>query len=164
MKKIKFLRILIAVLLSVGLVMMFSGCAKKPAETVAVQEEPLVIEPCIPKVEPVAEEPLDTGESVLAETVVVEEVAPAMDYHLVKKGECLWWIAEYEDIYNDPFMWPLIYYANKDQITNPDLIYPGQELQIPRAGYGMEEIQDARKSAGAPRPYTPPEDAMAPIQ
>jgi len=28
---------------------------------------------------------------------------------VVEKGECLWKIAEYEKIYNDPFQWPLIY-------------------------------------------------------
>jgi nucleoid-associated protein YgaU len=110
---------------------------------------------------PVAEEALEEAESVIEEVVVVEE-APVVEQHVVKKGECLWWIAEYEDVYNDPFMWPLIYNANKDQITNPDLIYPGQEFSIPRTGYTEEEIKESRKSAGAPRPYTPPEGALVP--
>jgi nucleoid-associated protein YgaU len=59
------------------------------------------------------------------------EFKPA-DIHKVVKGECLWWIAEYKGVYDDPFKWPLIYKANKHQIKNPDLIYPGQELIIPR--------------------------------
>ena len=59
------------------------------------------------------------------------EFKPA-DTHKVVKGECLWWIAEYKGIYGDPFKWPVIYKANRHQIKDPDLIYPGQELIIPR--------------------------------
>lgn len=49
-----------------------------------------------------------------------------------ERRDCLWRIAEYSEIYNDPFQWPKIYSANKDQIKDPDLIYPGQVFQIPR--------------------------------
>jgi len=163
MKKNRVSRIILTILLSIGLVLVVSGCAKTPAETVAM-EEPCVSEEKAPVVEegaPVAEEALEEAESVIEEVTVVEE-APVAEQHVVKKGECLWWIAEYEDVYNDPFMWPLIYNANKDQINNPDLIYPGQEFKIPRTGYTMEEITDSRKTAGAPRPYTPPEGALVP--
>lgn len=52
--------------------------------------------------------------------------------HTVVKGECLWYIAGYKNIYGDPTQWPLIYRANKDKIKNPDIIYPGQVLRIPR--------------------------------
>lgn len=52
--------------------------------------------------------------------------------HVVKKGECLWVIAGYSQVYNDPFLWPLIYWANKAKIHDPDLIYPGQVFAIPR--------------------------------
>ena len=81
--------------------------------------------------------------------------------HTVVKGECLWWIAEYKQIYNDPFMWPLIYKANRDKIKDPDLIYPGQVFRIPRE-FSLEELKMSRKSAGAPRPYLPPKDANIP--
>ena len=50
----------------------------------------------------------------------------------VYKGECLWTISSYPEIYNDPFQWPKIYRANTDQIKDPDLIYPNQILRIPR--------------------------------
>lgn len=160
MKKITVSRIVVISLVCIGLVLLFSGCAKKPSETVVVEETAVAQAPAVAEESAEVEE-LEEGESVLEEVEVVEEV-PVVDYHVVKKGECLWWIAEYEDIYNDPFMWPLIYDANKDKIKNPNLIYPGQEFSIPRAGYSLEEIQDARKSAGAPRPYTPPEGAQVP--
>ena len=50
----------------------------------------------------------------------------------VYRGECLWTISSYPEIYNDPFQWPKIYRANTDQIKDPDLIYPNQILRIPR--------------------------------
>ncbi len=52
--------------------------------------------------------------------------------HVVIKGESLWWIAEYKQIYNDPFQWPLIYKANRSRIKDPDLIFPGQDFKIVR--------------------------------
>lgn len=49
-----------------------------------------------------------------------------------ERRDCLWRIAEYPEIYGDPFQWPKIYSANRDQIKDPDLIFPGQVFQIPR--------------------------------
>jgi nucleoid-associated protein YgaU len=46
--------------------------------------------------------------------------------------DCLWNIAGKKSVYNDPWKWKKIYMANKDQIKNPDIIYPGQILKIPR--------------------------------
>ncbi len=48
-----------------------------------------------------------------------------------ERRDCLWRIAGYPFIYNNPYLWPLIWIANLDIITNPDLIYPGQVLVIP---------------------------------
>lgn len=48
--------------------------------------------------------------------------------------DCLWRIAEYPFIYNNPLKWPTIYEANKKTFRdpgNPNLIFPGQKLQIP---------------------------------
>ncbi len=53
-------------------------------------------------------------------------------FHLVNRGECLWVISEYEKVYDNPFQWPLIYKANRSQIRDPDLIFPGQDFKIPR--------------------------------
>jgi nucleoid-associated protein YgaU len=46
-----------------------------------------------------------------------------------KDTDCLWKISK--KVYNDSSYWPAIYIANKDQIKNPDLIFPGQKLVIP---------------------------------
>ena len=50
----------------------------------------------------------------------------------VVRGDCLWNISGQEAIYADPIKWPRIYRANRDQIENPNLIYPGQVFAVPR--------------------------------
>jgi hypothetical protein len=35
-----------------------------------------------------------------------------------------------DNIYADPYKWPLIYKANSSKISDPDLIYPGQVFDI----------------------------------
>lgn len=64
--------------------------------------------------------------------IVPSRISEKPTTHVVKKGECLWYIAGYEEVYGNPLKWPLIYKANKDKIKDPDLIYPGQVLDIPR--------------------------------
>ncbi len=51
--------------------------------------------------------------------------------YTVLKGDCLWYIAGYPEIYDNPLKWPLIFKANSDQIQDPDLIFPGQVFVIP---------------------------------
>ncbi|SNR77746.1 LysM peptidoglycan-binding domain-containing protein [Desulfurobacterium atlanticum] len=64
----------------------------------------------------------------------------------VVKGDTLWGIASKSYIYNDPWQWPLIYKANRDQIKNPHLIYPNQVFAIPR-NITAEKVIEARKEA-----------------
>jgi len=75
--------------------------------------------------------------------------------YVVVKGDCLWNIADQKEIYDDPFQWPLIYQANRDQIKNPDLIYPKQNFNVPKDA-PEDQIKQARKKAGAGAPYWPP--------
>ena len=60
-----------------------------------------------------------------------------IDYKVVR-GDNLWNISKKEQIYDDPYMWPRIYRNNKDQIKDPDLIYPNQVLGVP---FGVAENQ-----------------------
>jgi len=53
--------------------------------------------------------------------------ANAEKYQVVK-GDNLWNISKAK--YMNPFMWPLIYWSNKEQIKDPDLIFPGQIFKI----------------------------------
>jgi nucleoid-associated protein YgaU len=50
----------------------------------------------------------------------------------VRKGETLFKISAYEQIYSSGAKWPRIYRANKDRIEDPNLIYPDWVLAIPR--------------------------------
>lgn len=76
--------------------------------------------------------------------------------YTVVKGNCLWWISEFKQIYNDPFMWPLIFKANKDKIKNPNLIYPGQNFSIPRT-FALDDAKAARVKAGKSKKKAAPE-------
>ena len=49
--------------------------------------------------------------------------------YTVQKGDSLSKIAR--DKYGDGAKWKTIFEANRDQISNPDLIHPGQVLKIP---------------------------------
>jgi nucleoid-associated protein YgaU len=54
------------------------------------------------------------------------------DEYSVIRGDYLWKIAGKSDVYSDPYQWMRIYTYNKDQIKNPDLIYPEQIFKIQR--------------------------------
>ena len=56
---------------------------------------------------------------------------PTLENYTVIPGDCLWLIASYLSIYSDAKRWPDIYEANKDKISDPDLIYTNQEFVIP---------------------------------
>lgn len=49
--------------------------------------------------------------------------------YTVVKGDCLWKIAK--KLLGDGSRWEEIFDLNRDQISNPNLIYPGQSLAIP---------------------------------
>ena len=50
----------------------------------------------------------------------------------VMAGDTLWGISARSEIYGNPYQWPLIYKANRSQIQDADLIFPGQNLMIER--------------------------------
>lgn len=64
----------------------------------------------------------------------------------VVRGDTLWSIAARDTMYRNPFMWPLIYKANRTQIRDPDRIFPRQILAIPR-NYSQEEANTAIQRA-----------------
>ncbi|OPX33314.1 MAG: hypothetical protein B1H40_00265 [Candidatus Latescibacteria bacterium 4484_181] len=75
---------------------------------------------------------VDAIEQTLAALeAAVPKVAPP-DQYTVVRGDCLWYIAKKKEIYGDPYLWPWIYRTNRDKIKDPDLIYPGWVLTIPR--------------------------------
>lgn len=59
--------------------------------------------------------------------------APDQITYEVMKGDHLWGIASQPEVYEDPYMWPRIYRANREMIKDPDMIYPKQMLTVPIA-------------------------------
>jgi nucleoid-associated protein YgaU len=89
------------------------------------------------------------AEELLQRTgVVTTNRAPAVqpERYAVQRGDTLWGISGREQIYHNPFMWPLIYKANSQQIHDPDRIFPRQILAIPR-NYAPEEATAAIQRA-----------------
>ena len=70
-----------------------------------------------------------------APTTTTAAVTPAPQGivgYVVQKGDHLWGISAKPAVYGDPYQWPLLYKRNRDEIYDPDLIYPGQVLHIER--------------------------------
>ena len=80
---------------------------------------PIPEEPDVPDVPDTPEEPEDPTP------------VPSTITHTVLQGECLWTIAR--DYLGSGTLWENIYNANRDTISNPNLIYVGQILNIPMA-------------------------------
>jgi len=62
----------------------------------------------------------------------------ADDDYTVMRGDNLWDISGKSSIYGDSYQWPLIYKANRSQIKDPDLIFPGQNFDIDRNASSSE--------------------------
>ena len=119
-------------LLVLSLAVIIAGCvsAKSPPTedaTAAVPPEP-VVEPVVAEPEP--------------EPVVAEPEPLPLKFWTVVKGDNLWNIAANGEVYSIAEQWPLIYKSNLEQITDADLIYPGQILDIPR-DMSMNEVDAA---------------------
>ena len=56
---------------------------------------------------------------------------PDVISYTVVRGDHLWGIAKKKEHYGNPFAWPIIYKANREQIKDPDLIYPNQVFKVP---------------------------------
>ncbi len=67
-----------------------------------------------------------TGDSQ-GDTVVV----PSIDTRAIVRGDNLWRISR--ETYGAGQRYTVIYGANRDQIRNPNLIYPGQIFVLPKA-------------------------------
>ena len=65
-------------------------------------------------------------------TAVVTPAPQGIVGYVVQKGDHLWGISAKPAVYGDPYQWPLLYKRNRDEIYDPDLIYPGQVLHIDR--------------------------------
>ena len=82
------------------------------------------------QVDQVDEEGLVTAVIALPfERVAPEDLQLGPDSVVVQPGNSLWRLAR--RLYGEGIQYTVIYEANRDQIRNPDLIYPGQVLSAP---------------------------------
>lgn len=76
----------------------------------------------------------------------------AVEQYVVVKGDTLWDIAGKTNIYNDCFKWPLVYRANVEDISDPDIIEINQTLKISRE-FSDKDIAEAVVIAKETPPY-----------
>jgi nucleoid-associated protein YgaU len=132
----------------------FTGCSSKVNRSQEEQDQ-MGQEPRVEEKEPVIENRIEAPEAYKEEPRHPEAekttVVPANTdiSHTVIKGESLWRIAAKASVYDNPVLWPKIWLANRNQISNPDMISPGQQLSIPPSGrLKKEEKRASRKHVG----------------
>jgi len=81
------------------------------------------------------------------------ETPTGVKKYTVKSGDTLWGISN--AFLRDSFLWPKLW-KNNQQILNPDLIYPGNIIELP----GKEAIQQAALAETAPPMPAPPPKAV----
>src|SRR5271157_1860747 len=111
MKRLTVLHGLLAFIMSLTLI--FTGaCAKTAtmkdvgAEQQAQKESATGVQKSMPEGQKVA----PAGKATMGESKAGAKgtaVAGKLETYVVKKGDCLWTIAEKKNIYNDPFLWPV---------------------------------------------------------
>ena len=122
-----------------------SGCAKRQQQEPVATPTPNQLEASFANATPTATPvpPLPTPEPT-----------PKRNSYIVRKGDSLWAISGDATIMGDNFRWPLLFKANRDQIIDPDLIEPAQDLTW-KDNYKTDEIGDAVQKAKETPPYVP---------
>ena len=129
---------------------LLTGCVRLPSH-----DQPVPAEETLPPAQSAeVNAPIEVATSVATAPVTTPPGKPSISpsvgqsskprvTYTVSDGELLWEIAKRADVYGDPFLWPLLYQANRDQIKDPRKIYAGQTLTIPRNAR-EEEREKAR--------------------
>ncbi|MBI4538687.1 MAG: LysM peptidoglycan-binding domain-containing protein [Gemmatimonadetes bacterium] len=85
---------------------------------------------------------------------LAQEAPRAPKTHTVRTGDTLWGLAR--EYLGDPFRWPALHEANRDRVSNPHQIFPGQELTIPAPGGPGEQPAVVQEVAVGPAPAQQP--------
>jgi len=101
---------------------------------------------------------VNTAAAVVQTAQVVKEAVdtmvnpPKSGSYVVVKGDSLWTISNKPGVYNDAFLWPSLYKANRDQITDPDVIEVGQDLSFPK-DLSSNDVENSHGVAAARPTY-----------
>ncbi len=96
---------------------------------------------------PITDQQRATAERVAQAGVPLSELAPnAPDSHTVKPGDTLWDISKL--FLTSPWRWPELWGMNREQISNPHLIFPGQLLMLVKMD-GRARLQLGQQHGGA---------------
>jgi len=66
----------------------------------------------------------------------------------VARGDTLWGIAARPEVYDNGFLWPLIYRANADRLPSPSALRIGMDLEIPKHPTVDATYEALRESGG----------------
>jgi hypothetical protein len=90
----------------------------------------------------------------VAPTQAQEKTAERRE-HVVKQGDTLWELAR---VYlSNPYLWPLIYEANREIVENPHRIFPAEKLVIPPLPGEKPVTQPQPQAVAAAAPAVMPE-------
>ena len=128
MKSVSIAKMLATAVATIGLLVGCAGSDTKEEVAQPVVEQPVVQEEAKAMPETAAMETAATEESTQTNSAM-----NASDSYSVVTGDNLWNISGKNEVYSDPYQWPMIYKANRDKIKDADLIYSGQTLQIDRS-------------------------------
>jgi nucleoid-associated protein YgaU len=67
---------------------------------------------------------------VKADALQAPPAAEQVDYYIIQKGDSLSAIAQ--RLYGKASAYPRLFEANREVIRDPDLIFPGQKIRVPR--------------------------------
>jgi hypothetical protein len=139
--------------LALGTAMLSAGCATRQEEKAVPSPTPIQLESAFAA--PVVNlTPEATEVPTAVPPLPTPEPTPHRNSYIVKPGDSLWLISGLSAVQGDSFRWPLLFKANRDQIIDPDLIEPAQDLTW-KDNYTTDEINDAEQKAGDTPPYVP---------
>jgi nucleoid-associated protein YgaU len=106
--------------------------------------------PALAQTLPITPAQRSTAEQVAQAGVPLSDLAPnAPEQYTVKRGDTLWAIS---GLYlNKPWRWPELWGMNMDEVRNPHLIYPGQQLVLEkRDGRAVLRLAQGTQAQAAP--------------
>ena len=108
-----------------------------------------------PTPQPMAQaEPTPVGEPTPIPPLPTPVPTAVPNSYIVQPGDSLWRISGDPVVLGNNFYWPLLFKANRDQIIDPDLIEPAQDLTW-KPEYDAMTIQDAETKAKETPKFVP---------